>query len=90
VTTPRFTKITTWIATLVAIAAIGAPSALAVGPQPHGQPDAASTRGVAVASDAAGFDWTAAAIGALAATGACVVVIGLVHDIRRRHEPNAV
>jgi hypothetical protein len=100
------TKITTCVAALVATAGIGAPSALAVGPQPHGQPDVQSTATstgatnhpllgpqpsrVARVSDRAGFDWSAAAIGALAAAGGSLVLIGLVRDIRRRHEPKAV
>ena len=43
---------------------------------------------VPVASDRTGFDWSAAAIGALAAAAACIVAIGLVLGVRRRHEPS--
>ncbi len=35
----------------------------------------------------AGFDWSAAGVGALAAVGACVVLIGVGLDVRRRREP---
>lgn len=44
---------------------------------------------VAVASARAGFDWSAAAIGALVAAAGCIVAIGLVLSVRRRHEPSA-
>ena len=45
---------------------------------------------VPVASGRKGFDWSAAAIGALAAAAACTVAIGLVLSVRRRHEPSGV
>jgi hypothetical protein len=35
------------------------------------------------------FDWSAAAIGALVAAITCIVAIGLVLSVRRRHEPSA-
>jgi hypothetical protein len=115
-TTPPIAKITTSLAALAATAAIGAPPALALGPQQQGapgvQPTAPSNSTTnhplltppnvpsvaetptmprpAVASDSAGFDWSAAAIGALVAAGACLVLVGLALDIRRRHEPKAV
>jgi len=44
---------------------------------------------VPVASDRTGFDWSAASIGAIAAAAACIVAIGLVLGVRRRHEPSA-
>ncbi len=47
-----------------------------------------ATHAVAVASE--GFDWSAAAIGALASAGACVVLIGLALNIRGRNEPKPV
>lgn len=40
-----------------------------------------------VAYRSAGFDWTAAGVGALAAVGACGVLIGVGLDVRRRREP---
>ena len=44
---------------------------------------------VTVASARTGFDWSAAAIGALVAAAGCIVAIGLVLSVRRRHEPSA-
>jgi hypothetical protein len=44
---------------------------------------------VPVASARTGFDWSAAAIGALVAAAGCIVAIGLVLSVRRRHEPSA-
>lgn len=42
-----------------------------------------------VASTGTAFSWSAASIGALAAVAACIVAIGLVLSVRRRHEPSA-
>ena len=115
--TPPITKIATSLAALAATAAIGAPPALALGPQQQGAPGVQPTAPSysttnhplltppnvppgpetptmlprqAVASDGTGFDWSAAAIGALAAAGACLVLVGVALDVRRRHEPKAV
>lgn len=49
-----------------------------------------TTHTVAAASEGAGFNWSAAAIGALASAGACAVLIGLALNVRRRHEPKPV
>ena len=53
-------------------------------------PRAGFTPTVAVASDGAGFNWSAAAIGAVASAGAFGVLIGLALNTRRRHEPTPV
>lgn len=53
-------------------------------------PRVVATHAVAVTSDATGFNWSAAAIGALASAGTCVVLIGLALNIRGRNEPRPV
>lgn len=109
--TSTVARITTCVATLMAIAAIGAPSALAIGRSSWttNHPLFLQTPGLTHAvvsrpppnlpyvdhsvlvfpkgTAAAGFDWSAAAIGALTAAVACAVVIGCVLDVRRRRHP---
>jgi hypothetical protein len=107
----RVAKMTTFVATLIATAVIGATPALAA--PTHGGSGASAITSdlsengqpvnlphidhsimpvvhtVTVASARTGFDWSAAVIGALAAAAGCIVVIGLVLSVRRRHEPSA-
>jgi hypothetical protein len=109
--TSTVARITTYVATLMTIAAISAPSALAIGRSSWttNHPLFMETPGLthAVVSQpppnlpyvdhsvlvfpkgtvATGFDWSAAAIGALTAAVACAVAIGLVLDVRRRRHP---
>jgi len=61
--------------------------------QPHDLPpidhSVVFVRGIPRSDAGSGFDWAAAAVGALAAACASIVLIGSVLGIRRRHAPTA-
>jgi hypothetical protein len=93
--TSRVTKLTTFVVALVAAAGISAPSALAMPADSPFHSTAQQSRPAqpvppVAAPDPAGFDWSAAALGALIASGGCIVLFGVGLDVRRRHRPKTV